>query len=347
MLTSVLSAELQESLVKAIAGLGLVVHDGPTTDRRDGPDFVLDVEGQRVMVEVKASVSPSDVGLVMSQMADWGPGVRLLAARRVSDGARAAIARVGGSYFDARGHLRLWSPPLLIDADVDAPRPASTPAARHRLDTPALLDVALAVLDGTAITGVRATAHAIGRSPGTVSKCLATLRSNYLTDVGSTPTVPNLFHAVLEEWRPVRLPLGGQPSPGMGRSSTERIRLGEERADVGWVYADRFAAAAWGAPVVLESNAPPDFYVPDGLALQRARTLFGDAEFGAHACTVAVPPAPYVCRRRFPPTRDARWLEFAPSKIVAYLDLASDPARGRETLEDWERMRPDEVDRVW
>jgi hypothetical protein len=81
--------------------------------------------------------------------------------------------------------------------------------------------------------------------------------------------------------------------------------------------------------------------------LRQARTLLGDAEFGRHACTVAVAPAPYVCRVRHDRSDvfDSPW--FAPSPVVAALDLATDPARGRETLELWSRKLAPEVRRVW
>jgi hypothetical protein len=67
----------------------------------------------------------------------------------------------------------------------------------------------------------------------------------------------------------------------------------------------------------------------------RLGRLFGEGEFGHHACTIAVAPSPIVCRRRY-----ERGQVFpAPSPAVAALDLpeilpvvARSSSRGRETL---------------
>ncbi len=245
------------------------------------------------------------------------------------------------------GRLRLWRRPLLVDTDV--PVLAGLPAARGapRLETPSLLHVALAVLDGSAAGGVRATAKLVGRAPGTVSKQLASLRAAHLVGEDAEPTVPDLFDAVVDVWRPVRVPLAALPPVGVGPVS-ERLHLGlDDPMGPGWVIAELFAAAAWGAPVVLAGDVPRDFYAPDARTLRQARTLLGDAEFGRHACTVAVAPAPYVCRRRYDRTGAVDDSFFAPSPVIAALDLASDPGRGRETLDLWSRHLPPEVRRVW
>ncbi len=46
-------------------------------------------------------------------------------------------------------------------------------------------------------------------------------------------------------------------------------------------------------------DAASDFYEPDMRILRLARTLLGDAQFGSHACTVSVAPAPFVCRHHY------------------------------------------------
>lgn len=82
-------------------------------------------------------------------------------------------------------------------------------------------------------------------------------------------------------------------------------------------------------------------------AVNRAKAMLGGAEFGRHACTVAAAPCPYVCRRRFERFLNTGSPAFAPSPVVAALDLASDPARGREILEQWPQDLPPELPRVW
>jgi len=100
-------------------------------------------------------------------------------------------------------------------------------------------------------------------------------------------------------------------------------------------------------PVVVTSGSPPDFYVPDRSVVTQARSLLGIAEYGRHACTVAVAPAPYVCRHRHRNTKTADTAFPLPSPVVAALDLAIDPARGREMLELWSRDLGAEIHRVW
>jgi hypothetical protein len=249
-------------------------------------------------------------------------------------------------FFDGRGHFHLVRRPLVIDADVPGVV-AQVRSRRTRLDSGALLDVALAVLNGDARGGVRAAAELIGRSPGTVSKLLGLLRDEHLVTAEGVPAIPDLFNVVLEDWQPDRVPLADMPRPGMG-SVNRRLKVGLEDVDQpGWVLADAHAAAAWGAPVVLSGDAAPDFYVPDALILQQARVLLGEAAFGRHACTVAVAPAPTVCRRRYDRATEHDQVFFAPAPVVAALDLAADPARGRETLETWSLDLPLEIHRVW
>lgn len=190
------------------------------------------------------------------------------------------------------------------------------------------MDVALAVLEGVAAGGVRASASILDRAPGTVSKQLAVLRRAYLVDGEGRPVVPDLFEAVVDAWNPARVPLGGRPTVDDA---------------MGWVLADTAAASAWAAPVVVTADSPPDFYLPDSASLRRARALLGEAEFGRHGCTVAEAPAPFVCRRMY-----ERGVGFpAPSHIVAASDLAADPARARGILEAWSSNLPPEVHRVW
>lgn len=311
----------------------------------DSWDMVGTIEGVPVVVEVKANPTVGDVLRLVEQGSNGAH--RVLIARHLWSPVRDALQAHGVSYFDGRGHLRLWHRPLLVDSDVPGIGEASEPSSRWRIDSPSALDVALAVLDGTAAGGVRAAAEAIGRAPGTVSKQLAALRGAYLVDDAGQPVVPALFEAVAEVWRPARMPLADLPRPGAGAVNA-RLAIGLDEPDApGWVLADTQAASAWGAPVVLAGNAPPDFYVPEAGALARARALLGDAEYGRHACTVAVAPCPYVCRRRYDRAEVVDEPFLAPSPIVAVLDLVVDPARGRVTLERWSRDLPPELRRVW
>lgn len=328
----------------ALDALGIET-DLTLADSYAGWDATGSIEGIDVVVEAKATPTVGDV-LSLAERDSVG-AYKVLVARSLWAPVREALDAHDIGRFDSRGQLRLWRRPLLIDAAVPGRERDLTRSSRWRIDSPSALDVALAVLDGTAAAGVRATAAALGRSPGTVSKQLAALRSRYLVDDDNGPLVPSLFEAVLEAWQPKRIPLAGLPDT-TGGAASERLGVRfDDPESPGWVLADARAASAWGAPVVLPADAPPDLYVPDASTVARARALFGEADYGRHACTVAVAPCPYVCRRRFDRSGAAGEALPAPSPVVAALDLASDPARGRETLDKWSHDLPPELPHVW
>jgi hypothetical protein len=337
--------EVWDVFLSSLDGLGLDAEFRTDDGSTSGWDAVGSISGVDVSVELRAAPTVADV----SALENPRDGAYLMVvARRLSSAVRAVLIERGIGFFDARGHLRLWRRPLLVDTTVPALGAATNGGVRLRFDVPSLLDVALAVLDGSVtVAGVRGTAALVGRSPSTVSKLLAALRAAHLVDARGEPTVPDLFDAVVDIWHPVRMPLADLPRPGSGPVN-DRLRLGFDDPDgPGWVLADAFAAAAWAAPVVLGGDAAPDFYVPDAQSLRHARTLFGDAEFGRHKSTVAVAPAPFVCRHRYDRSQAFNNPFLAPSPVVAALDLAMDPARGRETLEVWSRQLPPGVRRVW
>jgi hypothetical protein len=310
--------DLWDAFLASLRALGLAAELDPQSGHGR-------IEEVGVRVRVKAVPVTADVAAFAAE--DGSGAYKVVVGRRMSNATRAALAEHDMGFFDARGHLRLWRRPLLVDTDVPALWQAA-PGKPRDFTSPSLLDVALAALDGVVADGVRATAAVLGRSPGTISKRLAVLRAAHLVDEHRAPAVPDLFDAVLEVWHPVRLPLKDRPTASDA---------------AGWVLADTWAADAWGAPVITTEDAPRDFYVPDAASARRARALLGDADFGAHGSTVAVAPAPFVCRRHFD-----RGVGFdAPSPVVAALDLASDPARGREILEEWSQQLPPGVRRVW
>lgn len=310
-------------------------------------DAVGTIEDLPVVVELKAIPTTADVAR-LHQRTPKG-SYPFVVARRVSKAVASELIKSDIGFFDARGRLRIWRRPLLVDTTVAGVTEGPPPHTlrRLRMEAPSMLEVALAVLDGAAAHGVRATAELLGRAPGTVSKQLTALRAAGLVDDDVQPMVPDLFEAVADVWHPVRVPLADLPRPGRGRVN-ERLQLGfDDPEGPGWVLADVAAAAGWGAPIVVTSGSPPDFYVPDRSVVAQARSLLGQAEYSHHACTVAIAPAPYVCRRRHDRSRAFDTVFLLPSPVVAALDLAIDPARGREMLDLWSRDLSAEIRRVW
>jgi hypothetical protein len=152
--------------------------------------------------------------------------------------------------------------------------------------------------------------------------------------------------AVLGPRRGVASPLVAlEELPTGGSTGTyDAPGTGLEPDGPGWAVAGTVGAAAWGAPVVVGSNYPPDFYVLTTAELRQATLRLGEASrFEDRACTVAVAPTPLVCVDRFPRSDDWGQWSFAHG-LFAALDLAQDRARGAEILESW---NPTEFARVW
>ncbi|MGK2886850.1 MAG: hypothetical protein ACSLE8_19100, partial [Rhodococcus sp. (in: high G+C Gram-positive bacteria)] len=172
-------AEVWEQFVAALAAIGIeATFDLGASDA--GWDVAGSIEGVDVVVEVKSTPTVGDV-LHIAQRDGHG-AYKVLVSCSISGPVGDAADAHDIGRFDSRGHLRLWHRPLMVDAEVAAqPFDAGGPR-RWRADSPSALDVALAVLDGTALAGVRSTAAEIGRSPGTISKQLAAFRKRYLVD---------------------------------------------------------------------------------------------------------------------------------------------------------------------
>jgi len=103
--------------------------------------------------------------------------------------------------------------------------------------------------------------------------------------------------------------------------------------------ADAVITGNWGADMVATLQYPVDFYVPSENALRAAVSLYEEAPFHDRAAAVALPPARWACRQRVPAnsgsgTQGSRWPLVHP--LFVALDLAQDPARGREILATWE-----------
>lgn len=314
-----------------------------------GIDLLVRIGDVTLAIEVKAAPTVADVHR-LANVPVPGDAYKVLAGGRISQAVREELREAGIGFYDARGHLRLMHPPLRIDAPVRSVAEDTATPRGDPLASSGGLDIALCLLDQPDFLehfSGRRLAAAVDRAPSTVSNILKALRDDYLLDDRKRPIVPDLFQAVLRHWNPQRIPLGGMPRPGQGRLN-DRLELGLDAPfKSGWALADRHAAAAWGAPVVLHADTPPDFYVPSTRVVSAARTSFGTAAYGDHACTIAVAPAPFVVRFRsdlaetigltFPVVRPA----------VAALDLAADPGRGSETLELWSERLDSHITRVW
>ncbi|MHB1536064.1 MAG: transcriptional regulator [Acidimicrobiales bacterium] len=333
----------------AFAEVGVPARRKEDPEAQDASESVLDVDGQLMFVEVKASVGAHNVASLI-EMAHRSGLPLLVAAERITQAAKGALRAAGVGFYDGQGHLRLFTPRVRIDAQV-APAFSGFGALTPALAGEAAKEAAIVLL-GQARTGlgVRELARVIDRAPSTVSAVLDRLRSDGLITSRNEPVVPDLFWELAGFWRHTAVPLADLPRPGQA-GRTDRLHLGfgyrsggrEWQLDpAGWALTDTVAAAAWGMPVVADSTYPPDFFVPSTLVLDRAVSTFGRAaSTNERACTVTVTPARLVCTDRTH-LNSTEWP--AASWVVVALDLARDRSRGREILERWS---PPGVERVW
>ncbi|MFC4853212.1 hypothetical protein [Actinophytocola glycyrrhizae] len=338
-----------EALIAGAHSLGiearLVAGANPNVDA-----IVVLPSGETVAVEIQ-SASLVTADSVPGQLRRWSKTagndvVPLVVANRITADGRVRLNRAGWSWLDLRGHLRIVGPGLLVDADVPAlskPRPAA-----HALSGRVGIGLAaLLLLDPTTRIGVRAAATMLARAPSSISGAFAALRAADLVHANHLPAVPELFWELAEHWKPASEDVASIPEPGNGRdNSVLRLGLDDVESTVGWALTDTVAAVAYGAPVSMRADHPPDFYVPDQGVLRRAVHLLGPAATPtARACRIRVAPVPLVCARRID---GAAWANEAwplANPLFVALDLAQDPGRGREILDHWEPGKP--WTRVW
>jgi DNA-binding transcriptional ArsR family regulator len=344
-----LADDAAQELRTAIASLGLGVGEivSDVEMPADLPaDFVFEVGGEAVAVHVQSVVATTDAKILIEQ-ARKARLPFLVASERIADSARAELREAGVGYFDRRGRLRLVLPGIFVDAEVPGRAPHST--RRAPLSGETSKEVALVLLaEPSARRGVREIARTLERSPSSVSAALQGLREVGLTTSANEPLVPDLFWELEAVWRRQAIALADLPRPGTGRTDQLGLGLGHRDGsgqvldEVGWALTDTMAAVAWGVPIVVSSDYPPDFYVPSQALLTRALSMLRQAQSPAErACTVAVAPARFACKHRAS-LPGQTWP--VASHVVVALDLAMDRARGREALDHW---NPQGHARVW
>jgi hypothetical protein len=338
-----------EAFVAAAQSLGLRVFITGVS----GIDAVVVLPGgDTLAVEVKAT-SLVTADSAAGQIRRWSKDVRadavpLVVADRITADGRAQLNKGGWNWLDLRGHMKMTGPGLFVDADVPVlvePRPA-----REGLTGQVGIELAsLLLLNPTQPVGVRVAAAELARSPSSISAAFAAMQAAGLVNANRIPAVPELFWELAEHWHPVGEDVASLPRPGRADRDASVLRLGldDVESTVGWAQTDTVAAARYGAPVSMRVDHPPDFYVPDRSTLHRAVRLLAPATTAAErAGRIRVAPVPMVCARRISGgSRDVSEHWPLANPLFVALDLAQDPGRGREILDEWTPKEP--WHRVW
>lgn len=344
-----LQADAVDALTDALTQAGLQVRQGPAGP--DGPFLTFQGPNRSITLEVKAT-SVADPGRVNAMLQDSArhrssqspADAVVLVADEVSKASRDLLREQGWGYLDRRGRLWLRTEDLIInDTEIEPqPRHRGQDAPTDPLGGRTAIGMSLWMLmHPEQPVGVRALARELDCSPSTAHDALKRLQAVALVRPDNTPLIPELFWAVAERWRPERQHVGRAPDPGDDMSS-----LGFGRPGPIFVISNDVAAAAWGAPVVVQASHRPDFYVPPTV-LNRAVRFLGPAAVADSGATLSSAPIRAVSEESFDHTsRATPWLHWPLSHpAVVALDLAQDQSRGREILADWDA--PQGFVRVW
>ena len=339
-----LAAQGEQAAVRAIRSLSHKVESGP---EGSGWDLIATVDGIELPIELKtaAVITPDTVTRMVAQ-SDKRRGnlAHLAVGDLVTAAAQDALREAGWGWLDRRGHLLLRAKGVHIDADVPADeRPtAGTPA--HTISGMAAISWAAALLMSPEDPpAMREVARRVSLSHSAIVAAAKKLKAASLVRADGRPLVPELFWALAEEWHPAPVALAELPPAG-DASTYGALEVNLDDGP-GWAVAGTIGAVAWGAPLVIGSEYPPDFYVPTTAELRQATLRLGEAaRFEDRACTVAVAPTPLACVERFE-RQSSEWGRWRFARgLFAALDLAQDRARGAEILESW---NPKDFTRVW
>lgn len=307
-------ADLLGEVAEALTAIGVAV---------DIHDRALHVDGTPVAPAMIDRAHPTPAEL--AQLVDDAPSRRpaLVIADRISEPGRDVLRRAGWGWLDRRGHFRMWTSGVRIEAPV--PGLADDAGTQHVNPwTTVGLELALAALiDPTRPVTARRVAPVIGRSVGAVHDVIGRFSSIGLVgNVSHLPLLPDLFwetaaHWPDDEWLGLPVPL---------EAVAERI------GSPTLLRVDERAATLGGARIPAAGDLPARAYVPNVGALRRVRALVDRS--ATTRTWVRIAPVTYLPENpEHPPTDLHPWKVAHP--MVCALRLAADPSRGREIVEGW------------
>lgn len=321
--------------------------------------------GDTMFLDVEAAAHPSPDQITRLVESSRPPRrvratdlVPVLVADVLSALAKGVLAEAGWGFFDRRGHLYLRAGARHLEMTVPA-RPRSevgSPRAGIRGASGATVAFAQ-LLEPERVLGVRELSRASGlRSPTSVSNARQALRQANLLEPDGRPVVPDLFWALAGHWKRPLQGLASVPTPEVVGTLGHNIdgpyyeslhQLGQsEGADAfeGVGVSGDLAAELYGAPVVRTTESPIDLYLPGPVAISRLKRRYGEPRhLTERAAGVRSFPISLAARTRLPGKPGSRGFPLVHPLVVA-LDLAQDPARGREILDGFD---PEGFPRVW
>lgn len=340
-------------LVDAASAVGLsVVEQAPASDC--GVDALIDVPGGSSIGVVVKRTSLASAHDLHFRIEKWSPAVGadvipVLISDRITADARMLLGEAGWSWLDLRGHLHLAGKGLFVDADIPALVPRNHKSTGPFAGRVGIEVATMMLLNPDESFGVRQLSAEIGRAPSSVSEAISTFRRAELVDDDSSPRVPEMFWELASAWRKPGIEVESLPPMG-DRAVVDalRVNMDDIAGSSGWALSDDRAAAAYGAPIAVRSDHPPEFYVPDEKILRRSANLLGRSRNPAvRAATIRVAPVAVVCNHRVDAASWSATSEYWPlaQPLFVALDLAQDPGRGREVLSGWDPEGP--WRRVW
>ena len=274
-----------------------------------------------LLLAARAHPTPAGLANIVEEAPPRRPA--MVVADRISEPGRDVLRRAGWGWLDRRGHLRIWTHGVRIEAPI--PGVADEPADRGGNPwTTVGLEVAVAaLLQPDRVVSTRHVAATISRSVGAVHEMIGRLATVGLIGQASRlPLLPDLFWETAAHWPDegwMGLPVG--------------IEEAAERAGAGvLVRVDERAATLGGARIAAAGDLPARVYVPNVRIFRRLRSL---AERDAPVHTwVRVAPVTYLPENPDHPADAVHpWAVAHP--LICALRLAADPARGSEIVEDW------------
>ena len=234
------------------------------------------------------------------------------------------LRRAGWGWLDRRGHLRMWTSGVRIEAPVPGIADNGGGAGANPWTTVGLELALAALIDPTQPVTARRMAPVIGRSVGAVHDIIGRFSNVGLVGNAShLPLLPDLFWETAAHWPDnewLGLPVSLEAVAERLGSPT-LVRVDERAATLG-------GARHPGRRRPPGPRLPPERpHAPAGA--RPRRPIRGDPHVGA-----GVSPVTYLPENPgHPPTELHPWRVAHP--MICALRLAADPARGREVVDDW------------